>query len=410
MLHLTGSRAWLTVPLLLLGVALSMGQSRPTSAPRPARGIVRDTAQLRRALNEAVPGTQILLAPAVYQGNVYVERLRGTPDRPIVIAAADSQKKPIIRGGQECLKLSSPTHVELRDLILEGSSSNGLNIDDGGLRQKPAHHVTLRGLVVRNVGYNGIKMAGVDQFLIKDVIVDQWPDNAACGIDMVGCHDGIVESTALRSTDRKGFGLQMKGGSARITVRHCWFRHAGWRAVQIGGSTGMQYFRPAPQGFEAKEIVVEHNQFVGSEAPVTFVNVDGAVVRHNTIYRPTQWVMRILQETVQDDFVPSRNGVFTDNIIAFRSDELATAVNVGVNTAPQTFQFARNWWYCLDAPQRSRPSLPTPEEDGHSGIDPQFVNVERNDFRLKKGSPASRAGIQSSQNPATSSRGPSGSQ
>jgi hypothetical protein len=381
------------VPILLAASIFSMGQAPTKPSSSSQRKIVRDAIQLRRALTQASPGTEILLAPGVYKGKFYAQTLRGAEGRPIAIGAADPKNKPVIRGGEECLQLVSPAYVELRDLVIERSSGNGLNIDDGGSSQTPAHHVTLSGLVIRNVGYNGVKLAGVEHFVIKNLVVDQWPDNGACGIDMVGCHDGVVESTAIRSTDRKGFGLQIKGGSARITVRYCRFQHAGWRGIQIGGSTGMPFFRPRPQGFEAKDIIVERNIIVGSEAALTFVNVDGAIARYNTIYRPNQWAIRILQETVRDDFVPSRNGIFTDNIVAFRSDELATPVNVGPNTAPETFRFARNWWYCLDAPKQSRPSLPTAEEDGHSGVDPQFENIELNDFRLREGSPAARAGV-----------------
>jgi hypothetical protein len=42
-------------------------------------------------------------------------------------------------------------------------------------------------------------------------------------------------------------------------------------------------------------------------------------------------------------------------------------VNLGAGTAPETFTFARNWWYCVDQPERSRPKLPTPEIDGVYG-------------------------------------------
>jgi hypothetical protein len=42
-------------------------------------------------------------------------------------------------------------------------------------------------------------------------------------------------------------------------------------------------------------------------------------------------------------------------------------VNIGAGTAPETFKFARNWWYCTDRPERSRPRLPTPEIDGTYG-------------------------------------------
>jgi hypothetical protein len=108
-------------------------------------------------------------------------------------------------------------------------------------------------------------------------------------------------------------------------------------------------------------------------AAVAFVGVDGSVVRSNTIYRPKRWALRILQETREPGFVPSRRGVFTDNVIVFHSSEWAEGgVNIGPNTAPDTFQFARNWWYCLDQPDRSKPRLPVPEVDGVYGKPPPF--------------------------------------
>ena len=78
----------------------------------------------------------------------------------------------------------------------------------------------------------------------------------------------------------------------------------------------------------------EGSTFVGSEAPIAFVGVDGANVRWNTFYRPRKWVARILQETREPGFVPSRRGVFADNLVAYRSDEVTTAVNVGPETEP----------------------------------------------------------------------------
>jgi hypothetical protein len=137
---------------------------------------------------------------------------------------------------------------------------------------------------------------------------------------------------------------------------------------------------------------VEDCTFVGSLAAVAFVGVDGAAVRHNTIYRPGRWGLRILQETRQPGFVPCRNGRFTDNLIAFRSDEMVLPVNVGPGTAPETFTLARNAWYCLDAPGRSRPRLPIPEADGVYGVNPRFRDAERGDLRHRSDGPASRAG------------------
>ena len=169
--------------------------------------------------------------------------------------------------------------------------------------------------------------------------------------------------------------------------------------MNIGGSTGLQFFRPSlkadEEGYEAKDIRVEGNFFIGSEAPVAFVGVDGAVVRFNTIYRPKRWALRILQETRAPGFVPSRNGEFSDNIVVFRSDEWAEGgVSIGPHTAPQTFTFARNFWYCLDAPQRSRPTLPTEEVGGVYGEDPLFRDAERGDLRLQPDSSARKVGAE----------------
>jgi hypothetical protein len=172
--------------------------------------------------------------------------------------------------------------------------------------------------------------------------------------------------------------VQCKGGTSDIAILRNRFEHAGGRAVNIGGSTGRPFFRPplaagaAPGTYaEARAIRVEGNTFVGGVATMAFVGVDGAVVRFNTIGRPGRWALRILQENRAPDFIACRNGIFSDNVIIFDSAAWASGgVNVGPGTAPETFSVARNWWWCRDQPDRSRPTLPTPEIDGVYARDP----------------------------------------
>ena len=187
------------------------------------------------------------------------------------------------------------------------------------------------------------------------------------------------------------------GGTSDVTISRCRFEHAGQRGVNIGGSTGLAYFRPKPQGYEAKNITVEDCTFIGSMSPVAFVGVDGATVRFNTFYRPGKWAFRILQETRGSDFVPCRNGRFTDNLIAFNSDALTTPVNIGDGTAPETFTLARNAWYSLDRPDRSRPRLPIDETGGVYGVKPAFVDAEAGDLRLKPDSRLKNIGVRPEQ-------------
>lgn len=370
----------------------------------PCQVTVQNVAELRAAVSQAQPGTHILLAPGEYPGGLYFENLKGEADHPIVIAAADPQNPPVIQGGTEGLHLIDPAYVELHHLVITKAAVNGLNIDDGGSYDTPAHHLVLRGLRITDIGaqgnHDGIKLSGVDDFRVEGCTIERWGTGGGSGIDMVGCHRGVIEGNLLRHTDTTGStGIQAKGGTCQVVVRRNRFENAGERAVNIGGSTGLAYFRPPLRGreehCEAKEVQVEGNTFLGSGAPVAFVGVDGAIVRFNTIFCPHRWALRILQETREPGFVPSRRGVFTDNLVVFHSDRwFEGGVNIGPHTAPQTFRFARNFWYCLDDPAKSRPTLPTQEEAGIYGQDPQFQDAEKGDLRLRPGSPAWKVGAE----------------
>ena len=363
---------------------------------------VRDATEFRRAVADAIPGTRILLAPGDYAGGFHFSNVRGATNRPVVIAAADPTRPPIIKGGGTGLQFSDPAFVELHHLTLTGWSGNGLNIDDGGSFDTPARGVVLRHLIVTNTGppgnRDGIKLSGLVDFRVERCRIEGWGTGGGSGIDMVGCHRGLIVSNLFRHTDSSGStGVQCKGGTSDIEIQRNRFENAGGRAVNIGGSTGLQFFRPplavGTQHAEARDIRVEGNTFIGGGAPVAFVGVDGATVRFNTIYRPKRWALRILQENNASGFVPSRNGEFIDNLVVFHSSEWsAGGVNVGANTAPQTFKFARNWWYCLDQPSRSRSQLPTRELDGVYGQPVQFRDAANGDLRLEVNSPAPKAG------------------
>jgi len=350
---------------------------------------VTSTTELRAALAAAKPGARILVAPGAYEG-FQAAGLQGTEQQRIVIAAEQREQPPVFRGG---VQLSDAAYLDLCDLVIEGAPANGLNLDDGGSFETPAHHLRLLRIVVRDCGRggneDGIKLSGVDDFRLEDCTVERW-GRGGSGIDMVGCHRGEIERCTLRDREEQpaSNGVQMKGGTSAVALRACRFEHAGSRAVNAGGSTGLQYFRPKPEGFEARALVIEGCTFIGSEAPIAFVGVDGALVRWNTFYRPRKWFLRILQETREPDFVACRGGKFSDNLVVYLASEVSTPVNVGPGTEPQSFEFARNFWYCSDAPARSRPQLPTPEKEPAGGADPRFLDAPKGDLRLAEDSPA----------------------
>lgn len=349
--------------------------------------------ELRAALAAARPGTRIRVAPGVYD-RVNASNVRGEPDRPVVLAAAEPGAPPVLRG----MQLSDVAHLEIVGLVVASAPENGLNVDDGGTFETPSHHVVLRDVVVRDCGRrgneDGIKLSGLDDFRLERCTVETW-GRAGSAVDMVGCHRGVLEDCTFRdrATDTAATGVQTKGGTRDVTIRRCRFENAGDRAVNVGGSTALAYFRPRPESFEARDIVVEGCTFLGSETPIAFVGVDGAIVRFNTFHRPTKWFLRILQETREPGFLPCRNGVFSDNIVVWSAAQVARPpVNAGDATAPETFTFARNWWFCVDAPERSIPKLPRPETDAKGGADPLFRDAAHGDLKLSEESPASAHG------------------
>jgi hypothetical protein len=368
------------------------------AAAQPARVVpVRTDADLRAALARAGPGTVLELAPGAY-GGLHHAGLKGSAAAPIVIRSADP-RRPAVFTGQ--VQLSDAAYVVLQDFVSRGSRSNGLNLDDGGTFETPAHHLILRGLVVEDNGprgnLDGIKLSGVDDFLVEDCTVRRWGSGGSA-IDMVGCHRGLFLGCRLEDEDRRAAtGIQAKGGSSEIVVRGCTFAHAGQRAVNIGGSTGEAFFRPQGALYEARRILVLGCTFAGSEAPIAFVTTEESQVLFNTVLFPKKWVLRILQEKPAPPYIPCRRNTFAGNLVVWHAGEVSTHVNVGPNTEAASFRFAGNSWYCSDRPAASRPRLPAFETDGLYGRSPGGLSSADGSWPSSPASPtfgASAAGEQ----------------
>ncbi len=362
----------------------------------PLQVSVQDIGSLRAAVATAQPGTTILIGPGTYVGGLYSDRLAGTSSRPIVIKAADPSRRPRFVGTNG-VQFQKASYLTIENIDIEGSTGNGIGIDDGGVVSKPAHHIVLHGLHVLGEpvpSHQGIKMAGVDQFRVENCIVQRW---GGCAIDMVGCHQGFITECSFTDggAGAASLGVQAKGGSSDVTIEKCLFDRPGSRGVNFGGSTGIPFYRPAldqmpaNQKYESKNIEVVRCTFLGTDAPFVFANAIGGAARFNTVVHPAKWAVRILQETPSPGFPPSQRGVLEDNIFVFRSSWFEGGVNIGPNTDPASFKFARNFWYCEDRPERSEPTLPSAEQGGVYGVDPKLDPLTH---RPKAGSLAAKYG------------------
>lgn len=350
---------------------------------------VADAGALRQALQQVQPGTTVRLAPGTYPGGFYAAGLHGTAEAPLTITALDPDRPPLFEGGSGC-HIAGASHLVVEHLRISGASANGLNIDDGG-RPGSSHHITVRHLAITDVGpqgnRDGLKLSGLDDFTVENCTFLRWGDGGS-GIDMVGCHRGLIAGSSFSHPGTMGNGVQAKGGSSEVTVRNCVFDRAGSRQINLGGSTGLQFFRPLGAAYEARALTVEGCVFTGCMAGIAFVGVDGATVRYNTFYLPEKWLLRILQESRDPQFVPCRNGVFERNLVVYRTDHWAeNGVNIGPGTAPETFIFRDNLWYATDRPDRSKPRLPVDETGGVYGQDPKLADPGHGDFMPAAGGP-----------------------
>lgn len=155
--------------------------------------------------------------------------------------------------------------------------------------------------------------------------------------------------------------------------------------MNLGGSTGLAFFRPQNATFEAADILVQANLIQGSQAPIAYVGSTRVKVCNNTIIKPTKWVIRILQETVDPTrFIPCGNNEFCNNIVVI-DQAVSTEVNIGPNVNESSFLFSHNMWQKIGTTNWRGPSTLPVIDPNQIVADPLFV---ANSFLLTSASPA----------------------
>ena len=355
-------------------------------------GIGQPYPNFEDAAAEALPGDTILVHEGIFDGGLFINELQGTSDAWIYILAASDEV--IYQGGSNAWQFTDGAYLLIRGFTFQQQTGNGLNFDDGGTYDSPTHHIIFEDCTFRDMSASGnndlLKLSGLDSFEIRNCFFLNGATGGS-GIDMVGCHDGLI--TNCRFENMGSNAIQAKGGTHRITIEANFFKNAGQRSVNLGGSTGLQFFRPIDAPYEAAELKVYSNIFVGSVAPVAFVGCINTEVINNTIYLPDKWVIRILQETVDTTrFPPCGYNTFRNNLIVI-NNLVTVECNIGPNTAPETFTFSNNLWFHSENPNWPGPNLPVTDQDNITGEDPLLVDPENENFYLLSGSPALHTGF-----------------
>lgn len=351
-------------------------------------GPSRTYANPANAAAAAKPGDTILIHPASYRGPYFISNLKGRPDAWIFIKGTQ-RDQVIFDGGSESMHFSDAEYLHISNITVQGQTGNGMNIDDSGSFESPTKHVILDNCVFRDMAASGnndlLKLSGLDSFLIQNCLFQNGATGGS-GIDMVGCHAGIIRNNRFIQLGSNS--IQAKGASSEIEILANHFTNGGQRTLNLGGSTGSAFFRPLGANYEARNILAAANIIEGSVTPVAFVGSRNVRFINNTVIRPERWILRILQESSDTSFyLSSANNSFINNIVVV-NNSLSTDVNIGPNTSPATFKFSNNLWYHLDNSNWRGPQLPVMETQPIIQMNPQFINLANGDYRLMANSPA----------------------
>jgi len=326
-------------------------------------GSGKEYARITDAATVAQPGDTILTHDAVINGGMSIRNLKGNQTAWITLMPADGVMT-IIRGGGNSIQFSDAEYVRIEGFIIEQQTGNGMNIDDAGTYSTPTHHIHIRNCTFRNINATGnndlLKLSGLEDFEITGCTFINGAAGGS-GIDMVGCHRGIIAANRFENLGSNS--IQAKGGTSSIDILRNVFKNGGARALNLGGSTGLEFFRPLNATTEAERINVTSNVIEGSEAAIAFVGSRQVSIINNTIIFPTKWIFRILQETVDlDRFLPCGENTVFNNLIII-DQRVSTECNIGPNTAPETFLFTNNLWFRTNSSTWSGPNLPGRNEN-----------------------------------------------
>ncbi len=343
---------------------------------------------LEQAVATAQPGDKIIIHKGIYTQREDISNLDGEKENPIIIYA-EEEGKVIFRGQSEAWHLSSCSNLFIYGIVFENQTSNGVNIDDSGNYDNSTFNITIKNCIFRDMNANGnsdlLKLSGLNDFTVENCFFQNGADGGS-GIDMVGCHEGRFIKNRFENMGSNC--IQVKGGSQYITITQNTFIDGGNRSLNLGGSTGLEYFRPHDAPFEAADVDVYSNIFIRSWAPIAYVGSTHVRVFNNTFFKPENWVFRILQETVDTSrFIACGDNEFSNNIIYF-GDNLHRIVNIGPNTRPESFIFANNLWYNFDNPDFDSPGLPAVETNPVIQQNPLFEDKDEYNFDLTSSSPA----------------------
>lgn len=313
--------------------------AQPTVARPPALGgrTVFTVPQLRAAMDAAVPGDVITLAPGEYAitGSGLEARRAGAGGRPIVVRAEQPGTATIGMNITEGFKVTAP-HWTFENLTIRGTCSNQTYCEHAFHVVGNADHFTARNNTI--VDFNAHFKINAHQGGFPDhgAIIGNTITNTTIRdteapvtlVDLVAGSDWIIRGNVITDFlkgggDRISYGVFAKGAGARNIIEQnivlCEHLLGGpGQRVGIslgGGGTGKQYCRDKRCITEQADSVIRSNLIASCSDDGIYLNrAARSVVSHNTVLDTGGIVVRFaassadVEGNLVDGAIRSRDG------------------------------------------------------------------------------------------------------
>jgi len=272
---------------------------------------------IQTALDKATPGTAVMVKAGTYDGNVRFYN-SGTPDAPIQLVSADGAGKATIRATDQ--SVSTVKGLGVHDIVVKGftvdgaSNSNGIQFSQQGSDfSKLVKNVVIRDNTVLSSGQDSIKISQADKIW---VVNNHTKGSGGQGIDFVATNDSVLAYNHIEGVTSDN-ALTVKGGSTRVLVEGNLVHDADVDAIKIGGWTGVEFFRPGYDTYEAKDIQVIGNEVhsVGQRA-LMFIGAQNAVATNNFLHPENSYgaTVELARSSMYHDVFNTKNITLKDNV------------------------------------------------------------------------------------------------
>lgn len=325
------------------------------------------------------PGDEIILMPGNHRAASF-DRIAGSPKRPIVIRGADPANPATIEAGREGLRIKSPAHVVIRNLIVSGATVSGINLEapeDGA-----AGHVRIENVRISKTGPRGLRHAlslrNLTNVQVKDCLIEGWGGSA---VEIITCTEVVIEGCTFKGLDdhAQQVGVRVRALSSAVEINDCRFDQAGTIAVAMGAASHARdlpsaKIEAAKDGSlaEATNVRVQRCSIIGSQCGVAFVNAQDCAVRNTAFVRQKRCVLALGAEHTDARFTPGGRNAFARNVVVWEPGDLQRLAEVGPLVDPSKFILDANLWWSTQSGEERVKLGPLPGKE----ILPQVYDVD----------------------------------